>query len=64
MVIQLFIFALLFIGLASWFFIRKRKVLGYTFMLLGIVVMVFVFHCQGIIYPIKCRFLNIAVFVV
>jgi len=55
MVIQLFIFALLFIGLASWFFIRKRKVLGYTFMLLGIVVMVFFFIVRAL-YPHKVPF--------
>lgn len=55
MLIQLFIFALLFIGLASWFFLKKKKVLGLLFLLIGLLVMVFFFIVRAL-YPHKVPF--------
>jgi hypothetical protein len=43
MIIQLLIFALLFMALGVWFFIKKRKPLAVTFILLGLVTMMFFF---------------------
>lgn len=40
MIIQLFIFALIFIGIGIIFFIRKKKLLGGMFVLLGILLTV------------------------
>lgn len=50
MVIQLFIFALLFLGLGLWFLIRKRKPIAVLFLLLGIVIMGFFFVVRWL-YP-------------
>lgn len=55
MVIQLFIFAILFFGLASWFFIRKKKVLGFTFTALGLMLMAMFFIVRTL-YPHKVPF--------
>jgi hypothetical protein len=50
MVIQLFIFAWLFIGLSVWFYVKKRKPLAVTFMLMGIFAMAFFFIVRWL-YP-------------
>jgi len=55
MVIQLFIFSLLFFGLALWFFLRKKKVLGFTFIALGVMLMS-IFFIVRFIYPHKVPF--------
>jgi hypothetical protein len=55
MVIQLFIFALIFFGLAVWFFVRNKKVLGFTFIALGIMLTV-IFFIVRFLYPHKVPF--------
>lgn len=50
MIIQLLIAALLLMGLASWFFVKKKKVLGVTFLAIGLMVLLLFFFVRYL-YP-------------
>jgi len=50
MVLQLLILALLFFGLASWFFIKRKKVLGFTFAAVGLMALL-LFLVVRSLYP-------------
>ncbi len=50
MIIQLLVISVIFIGLAIWFFIKNRKPLGFTFLLIGLVAMIFFFIVRWL-YP-------------
>jgi len=43
MIIQLLILAFLFFGLATWFFVKHKKVLGFTFAAIGIMALLLFF---------------------
>jgi O-antigen ligase len=55
MVIQLLVLALAFFGLASWFFIKKKKVLGITFILIGVMALA-LFFIVRMMYPHRVPF--------
>jgi len=50
MILQLLILALLFFGLATWFFIKRKKVLGFTFGAIGIMALL-LFFIVRYLYP-------------
>jgi uncharacterized membrane protein YozB (DUF420 family) len=50
MIIQLLILSLLFFGLASWFFIKRKKVLGFTFAAIGVMALL-LFFIVRYLYP-------------
>lgn len=50
MILQIPILALLFFGLASWFFIKRKNVLGFTFGAMGIMALLLFFIVRHL-YP-------------
>lgn len=50
MILQLLILALLFFGLATWFFIKRKKVLGFTFGAISVMALL-LFYIVRYLYP-------------
>lgn len=55
MVIQLLILSIFFSGLASWFFYRKKYVLGITFLMISFAALA-IFLIVRVLYPHRVPF--------
>lgn len=50
MIIQLLVIAILIMALATWFFIKKKKILGFTFLAIAFMVLMLFFFVRYL-YP-------------